>query len=66
MSEPVIAVDELVRLQNDREAALYAAQRITIGDDRWSTTDLIEFAEYIRAGTIPETPEWARRAAGVS
>lgn len=45
---------DLVGEAKAREEALYVALRLVIGDDRWSSTDVIEFAEYIRAGEKPD------------
>lgn len=51
--------DALNDEQRAREVALYAAYRMTIGDEGFDACDVIDFAEYIRAGVrgLPVTEQ---------
>lgn len=49
--------DPLTSEQREREAAIYAAIRLCMGNEDLSTpADLIDIAEYIRTGAKPEIP----------
>lgn len=45
----------------DREGALYVALRLTTGDDRWTATDVADFADYLLTGAKPDLSAFALR-----
>ena len=60
-------IDPLTEPQREREACLYAAIRLTLGDDRYDAMDAVDLAEYIRAGVrgLPFPDNVVKAAAGV-
>jgi hypothetical protein len=53
LNEHDAAVDAAVA-REDRRACLDAALRMTETSDHWGSTEVLEFAEYIRTGAVPD------------
>lgn len=43
----------------DRHECLDTALALVRGDDRWSSYDVLEFADYLRTGEHPQVPHLA-------
>lgn len=44
----------------DREDCLDRAVRLVAGNERWTSGDVLDFAEYIRTGAIPDLSNFSR------